>query len=80
MREGFKASRDGMFGPGLYVTTDKSKAVDFAKSHGNDGRVIRADAHLDRTTMVDASRAREGGFSERTWQNHYDSAYTAAKV
>lgn len=76
MRGGFKASEKGMLGPGVYVTTDKGKAADFARRHGSDGRVLKAYAYLGKTTTVDASAAREGGFSESSWQRGFDSAFT----
>ena len=38
MDSGFRPSSDGLLGAGVYVTTDRSKAVSFAQSHGDDGR------------------------------------------
>ena len=72
---GFKPSTGGLLGAGVYVTTDRSKAVAFAKEHGNDGRVIVGRAELGSTATVDARDARRGKYSETAWQSSHDTAY-----
>ena len=75
MDSGFRPSSDGMLGPGLYVTTDRSKAVAFAKASGDEGRVIVGRAQFGNTAMVDARDARKGHYSETSWQSSHDTAY-----
>ena len=75
MDSGFRPSSDGMLGPGLYVTTDRSKAVAFAKASGDEGRVIVGRAQFGKTAMVDARDARKGHYSETSWQSSHDAAY-----
>ena len=65
----------GMLGPGLYVTTDRSKAVAFAKVHGEDGRVVVGRAQFGDTAVVDARDARRGKYPETAWQRSHDTAY-----
>ena len=72
---GFRPSSSGMLGPGVYVTTDRSKAVAFAKEHGDDGRVIVGRAQFGKTATVDATDARRGKYPETGWQSSNDTAY-----
>ena len=62
-------------GPGLYVTTDRSKAAAFAKQHGDSGRVIVGRAQFGDTAVIDATDARRGKYSETSWQSSHDTAY-----
>lgn len=75
MDSGFRPSADGMLGSGVYVTTDRSKAVAFARRHGDDGRVVVGRAQFGKTAVVDATDAREGKYSETSWQRSHDTAY-----
>ena len=75
MDSGFRPSSDGMLGPGLYVTTDRSKAVSFAKKHGDEGRVIVGRAQFGNVAVVDATGARRGGYAETAWQRSNDTAF-----
>ena len=75
MESGFRPSADGMLGSGVYVTTDRSKAVAFANRHGDGGRVIVARAQFGETAVVDARDARRGHYSETDWQRSHDTAY-----
>ena len=75
MNSGFRPSSDGLCGPGVYVTKDRSKAVSFAKQHGEEGRVIVARAQFGKTATVDARDARAGKYSETAWQRNNDTAY-----
>lgn len=72
MKEGFKPSKSGLLGQGIYVTTDQSKAQAFA---GTDGAVVRAVANPGNMKVVDARGAREHGHSESSWQKAHDSAF-----
>lgn len=71
MKGGFTPYKEGMAGPGTYVTTDQSKAQTFA---GTGGVVVRAVANLGNVKIVDARGAREHHYSESSWQNNHDSA------
>lgn len=75
MDSGFRPSSGGMLGPGLYVTTDRSKAVAFANQHGDEGRVIVGRAQFGKTAVVDATDARRGKYPETGWQRSNDTAY-----
>mmetsp|Transcript_24787 Transcript_24787/g.57594 ORF Transcript_24787/g.57594 Transcript_24787/m.57594 type:complete len:207 (+) Transcript_24787:198-818(+) len=69
---GFKPSKDGMLGAGVYVTPTLSKAEAFA---GKDGEVVKLAANMGNVKVVDARAAREHGFSETAWQKKYDAAF-----
>ena len=75
MGSGFRPSSDGLLGGGVYVTTDRSKAVDFARGHGDDGVVIVGRAQFGATANVDARDARRGKYSETSWRESHDSVY-----
>ena len=75
MESGFRPSSDGLLGGGVYVTTNRSKAVDFARNHGDDGRVIVGRAQFGATANVDARDARRGKYSVTSWRESHDSAY-----
>ena len=75
MNHGFEPSSDGLLGRGVYVTTDRSKAVDFARKHGDDGRVLVGRAQFGATATVDARDARRGHYSETSWQGSHDTAF-----
>ena len=75
MDGGFRPSLNGMLGAGVYCTTDRSKAVAFAKGYGDDGRVIVGRTQFGNTATVDATDARRGKYSETGWQRSHDTAY-----
>lgn len=75
MDSGFNPSSRGLLGPGLYVTTDRSKAVSFANEHGDDGRVIVGRAQFGNTAVVDATDARRHKYPETDWRSSHDTAY-----
>lgn len=72
---GFRPSADGLLGAGVYVTTDRSKAVAFANKYGDDARVIVGRAKFGKTAVVDATDARRSKYSETDWQRSHDTAY-----
>lgn len=72
LKQGFKPSTGGLLGSGTYVTTDVSKAQDFA---GSEGAVVKVMANFGSVKTVDARPARQGGYSETAWQTTHDTAY-----
>ncbi len=65
LENGFRASRDGILGPGIYASTEFDKAAAFGPC------VLKLLVYVGRVCKVDG----QGHPLQKSWQDKYDSAW-----
>jgi hypothetical protein len=74
---GFKPSKDGTLGGGVYVSRDFNKAVAYAKRHGDDGEVLLVLVNVGRVCKIDNNHIHLC----KSWRNMgYDTAWVPPKT